>query len=121
MADSETTILELKNEIKKFCDERDWDQFHGPKELAIGISTEAAELLSIFRFKTAEQIKGILVDKSKREHVDEELADTLYFVIRFAQMYGFDLSDGLASKLEKNKKKYPVEKARGSNMKYDEL
>lgn len=121
MSDSTATIEELKEAVKKFCDDRDWDQFHGPKELAIGASTEAAELLAIFRFLTDQQIGEALKDPKKREHMSEELADTFYFILRFAQMYGFDLSEGLASKLEKNEKKYPADKWRGSNKKYNEM
>ncbi len=119
--DSETTIKQLKDIVQKFCEERDWDQFHNPKDLAIGVSTEAAELLDIFRFKTAEQMNEMLKDPGKREAIGEELADVLYFILRFCQMNGFDLSDELVRKIGKNSRKYPVEKSKGSNKKYTEL
>lgn len=111
------TITELIKMVQDFCEERDWNQYHNPKDLAIGISTEANELLDIFRFQSEEQMKEIM-KSSKREHVAEELADTLFFVLRFAQMYDFDLSEILKMKIEKNNKKYPIETSKGSNEKH---
>lgn len=117
--DSLTTLEELKNKVKEFCEKRDWDQFHDPKELAIGISTEANELLQIFRFKSKQDMQALMrADKS--EKVKEEVADIFYFLLRFAQMNNIDLSVELQSKLEKNDKKYPIEKVKGCNKKYDE-
>lgn len=119
--DNKTTIQNLKNNIQKFCDDRDWDQFHPPKDLAIGIITEASELLSPFRFKSVEEQEAILKNSKKREDIEDEIADVLYFVLRFAQKYKIDLSRVLRKKLRKNELKYPVEKAKGSNKKYNEL
>jgi len=116
--DKNTTIEKLKNKIKNFCDERDWDQFHNPKELAIGMSTEANELLQIFRFKSENDMKELMLNK--KVQIEEEIADVLYFVLRFAQMNNIDLSLAVDKKLSKNSLKYPVEKAKGSNKKYDE-
>jgi NTP pyrophosphatase (non-canonical NTP hydrolase) len=118
--DPVATVDELKLLVKNFCEERDWDQFHNPKDLAIGISTEAAELLEIFRFKTDQQARAMLDGGEKRNEVAEELADVFYFLLRFAQMYGFDLSEELRAKLAKNAQRYPVERSKGSNRKYDE-
>lgn len=120
MGDDSATVKELKDKVQKFCKDRDWDQFHNPKDLAIGISTEASELLDLFRFKRDDDIKEIMSNPSKRQAVGEELADVLYFLLRFAQMNGFDLSEELNKKLEKNNIKYPVEKSKGSNKKYNE-
>lgn len=117
--DNKTTLEELKNEVKNFCEKRDWDQFHNPKELAIGISTEANELLQIFRFKSEEDMKKMM-DSEKREEIEEELADVLYFVLRFAQMNNIDLSSAVLNKIEKNDKKYPADKVKGCNKKYNE-
>ena len=89
MGDSLTTVKELKDKVQKFCEERDWNQFHNPKDLAIGVSTEASELLDIFRFKRDADIKEIMSDSSKRQKVGDELADVLYFLLRFAQMNDF--------------------------------
>ena len=120
--DNVTTIDELKAMVKEFCAERDWDQFHSPKDLAIGMSTESNELLDLFRFKTPEEILELMNDEVKgHERVCEELADTFYFVLRFAQKYDYDLTGCLIDKLAKNDAKYPVEKAKGKNLKYDEL
>ena len=113
------TINELMKQVQEFCEARDWDQFHNPKDLAIGLSTESNELLDIFRFKTEEQMIKIM-NSSKREHVEEELADVFFFVLRFAQMNNIDLGEILNIKMEKNNLKYPVEKAKGSNSKYNE-
>ncbi len=119
--DQITTLDELKRKVQQFCEERDWDQFHNPKDLAIGVSTEANELLDIFRFKTEQQTRDILLNPNKRKHVEEELADTLFFILRFAQMNDIDLNDILENKLKKNNEKYPVEKSKGNNEKYTEF
>lgn len=118
---NKTTIEELTELVKKFCEERDWDQFHNPKDLAIGISTEANELLDIFRFQREEDIKDIFEDDQRRMHVEEEIADVFFFVLRFAQMNQIDLESALKSKMIKNGKKYSVEKSKGKNLKYTQL
>ena len=119
MSDEDTTIADLKDSIAEFCAERDWDQFHNSKDLAIGIVTEASELLERFRFKTPEQIDELMSGPG-REGVVEELCDTMYFILRFAQMNGIDLSESMKAKLAKNAEKYPVSLAKGCNKKYDE-
>ena len=119
MNDKHITLEELKEKVKEFCEKRDWDQFHNPKELAIGISTEANELLQIFRFKSEEDMKKVMSSEKKIE-VEEELADVLYFVLRFAQMNNIDLSSAVSNKIKKNNEKYPVEKVKGCNKKYNE-
>lgn len=114
------SVEEMKVAVQAFCEKRDWDQFHNPKDLAIGVSTEANELLDIFRFKSHEDMKKMMIDASTREHVGEELADVLFFVLRFAQLNKFDLGEILTDKIEKNGEKYPAEKVKGSNLKYTE-
>lgn len=118
--DNETTIQELKELIQTFCEVRDWDQFHNPKELSIGLITEAAELLEHFRFKTPEQMIQLQNDEKKMQEVKEELADCLFFILRFAQMNNIDLTTEAYKKMEKNNTKYPVEKVKGLNKKYNE-
>ena len=119
--DNKTTIFDLEQRIKKFCEERDWNQFHNPKDLAIGISTEANELLDIFRFKTNEQMVAMFQDSVMKVHIEEEIADVLFFILRFAQMNHLDLEQCLNDKLIKNAKKYPVDKIKGKNLKYTEI
>lgn len=119
--DATTSISSLRSSIKEFCAERDWDQYHMAKDLAIGISTEASELLALFRFKDNDEIERMMADQKGRETVGQELADVLYFLLRFSERYGFDISDELIRKMELNRKRYPVEKAKGSNKKYNEL
>lgn len=118
--DTKTTLSELKKNIQHFCEERDWGQFHGMKDLSIGLSTEAAELLELFRFKTDEQCEALLMG-SGRQDIEDEIADVLFFILRIAQKYDIDLSNAFAHKMQKNAQKYPVEKSRGSNKKYTEL
>lgn len=117
--DRKNTIEELKEMVKEFCEARDWNQFHNPKDLAIGISTEANELLQIFRFKSEEDMRQLMSSERKHE-IEEELADVFYFVLRFAQMNNIDLSQAVKNKIDKNNKKYPVEKVKGCNKKYNE-
>ncbi len=119
--DSKTTVHELKEKIRLFCEERDWGQYHNAKDLAIGIITEAGELLDHFRFKSEKEAEEMLKNQNKRDEVSEELADILYFVLRLGQKYGIDLTTELNRKMEKNAEKYPVHKAKSSNKKYTEL
>ena len=113
-------ITNFQDIIKEFCEERDWDQFHNPKDLAIGLSTESNELLDIFRFKSIEQMDELMRDERGKERVAEELADIFFFLLRFAQMNQFDLEKCLREKLEKNNEKYPADKVKGKNLKYTE-
>ena len=115
------TLEYLTKEVQKFCEDRDWDQFHGPKDLAIGLSTESNELLDLFRFKSDKQMREMMDQDTARERISEELADVFFFLLRFSQMYGFDLKDDLLTKIEKNEEKYPVDKIKGKNLKYTEL
>lgn len=119
--DTKITIQELKDFVRKFCEERDWDQFHNAKDLAIGVTTEATELLEHFRFKTNKESDKMLLDSKKKAELSKELADTFYFVLRFAQKYNIDLSDELIKKIKENGLKYPIEKAKGSSKKYTEF
>ena len=103
--------------VRLFCEKRDWTQFHTPKELAIGMVTEASELLELFRFQNVDQMEDMLNDSKTREHIGDELADQLFFLLRFADLYDFDLRAELNRKIAKNSAKYPVDESRGSNKK----
>lgn len=106
-------ISEITNEIIKFRDARDWEQFHNPKDLALAISVEAGELLELFLWKDAE--------KANIEKVKEELSDIFNFAFLIAHKYGFDVKEIILEKIKKNNEKYPVDKAKGSAKKYNEL
>jgi len=114
------SINELMSKIKTFCDDRDWEQYHNPKDLAIGITTEASELLDIFRFKSEDDMKKMLNDPEKKKEISKEVIDVLYFTLRFAQMNDIDISSEFKEKMKSNEIKYPIEKFKGSNMKYNE-
>lgn len=118
--DNETNIHELKENVKKFCEDRDWNQYHNAKELAIGMVTESSELLQHFRFKSEKEVDEMFESSEKRKEISEELSDTLYFILRFAQKYNIDLTTELNKKMKKNGEKYPIEKSKGSNKKYTE-
>lgn len=106
-------IKEIINALIKFRNDRDWEQFHNPKDLAVALSIEAGELLENFLWKSAEE--------AKPEKVKEELADILAYAFLLADKYGFDVREILLEKIKKNGEKYPVEKAKGTAKKYNEL
>ena len=105
--DEKATLQDLKNIVRHFCEERGWDEPHNPKDLAVGVVTEACELLEMFRFRSEDDSLSLLEESKEREGIGEELADTLCFILRFAQKYQFDLTQCLQDKLQKNAKKYP--------------
>lgn len=112
-------IDELTAGIIAFRDARDWAQFHNPKDVAISLSLEAAELLEHFQWKNPEEIKKHLT--THKLEVSEELADVLYWVLLLAHDLKIDILDALSKKLRKNAKKYPVSKAKGRHTKYTGL
>lgn len=103
----------LLEALKKFRDERDWEQFHNPKDLALAINVEAGELLELFLWKNA--------GEENKEKVKEELADIFAFAILLADKYGLDIEKIVQEKIKSNADKYPVNKAKGTAKKYDEL
>lgn len=106
-------IAELTESLIKFRDERDWAQFHNPKDLALALNIEAAELLETFLWKSS--------DQADIGQVKEELADVFAFAFLLAEQYGFDVKQIVQEKIEKNALKYPVEKSKGVAKKYTEL
>lgn len=107
------SLQEITKALLDFRNERDWEQFHNPKDLSLAISIEAAELLELFLWKKAEE--------ANKEKVKEELADILSFSFLLAEKYGFDIKQIVLDKIEANRIKYPVDKAKGTAKKYDEL
>ena len=110
------TIEKIMDEILKFRDDRDWKQFHTPKDLAISISLEAAELLEVFQWSGTD-----LKAENKRDRIEEELADILIYCFLMADAVGVDIDEIITRKLHTNNEKYPMEKSYGSNAKYTEL
>ena len=104
---------EMKRILRAFNEERDWDQFHNGKDLALALSIEAAELLEVFLWKKPEE--------ANIEKIKEELADVLNYAFQMADKYNLDIQAIMKAKLARNAEKYPVEKAKGSAKKYSEL
>lgn len=120
--DKNTTLHELRNIAEKFRNDRDWAQFHTPKELAISMSVEAAELLELFIWKNKKEIKEKLkLDKKFKQNVMDELADVVHGCLAFANAADIDIASAVIEKIEHTSKKYPIEKAKGKNKKYTEL
>ncbi|MGB9966372.1 nucleotide pyrophosphohydrolase [Halobacterium hubeiense] len=111
---------ELNREVREFCEAREWEQFHSPKDLGIGMVTESSELLEEFRFKDEAEQLELLDNPERREAVEGEVADVFFFLLRFADLYDIDLEEALERKLEENRDRYPVDEYKGSNKKYDE-
>jgi NTP pyrophosphatase (non-canonical NTP hydrolase) len=104
---------EIIQALLKFRNERDWEQFHNPKDLALAINIEAGELLELFLWKSA--------NEANEEKIREELADVFAFAFMLAEKYNFDVKEIVLEKIKRNAKKYPVDKAKGTAKKYNEL
>jgi len=112
-------LRELQQRIIAFRDARDWKQFHNPKDVAISLSLEAAELLEHFQWKDAPEVEQHINEDIA--NISDELADVLYWVLLMAYDLKIDLPSALKKKIEKNAAKYPIEKAKGSHKKYTDL
>ena len=108
-----TDIQEIIQTLIQFRNERDWEQFHNPKDLALAINVEAGELLELYLWKTPEEVN--------MEKVKEELADVFAFAFLLAEKYKFDVKQIVLEKIKENGKKYPVEKSKGTAKKYNEI
>lgn len=113
MADS---LIELRQKIDAFVNDRDWAQFHSPKNLAMAMIVEAAELVEHFQWDTIQESYDLSAEK--RQEVAHELADTFVYLLRLAEVTGIDLIEAANQKIALNAIKYPVNKAKGSNAKY---
>ncbi|WP_291315428.1 nucleotide pyrophosphohydrolase [Desulfuromonas sp.] len=116
MSDQQTTLQELKERMAAFVRERDWEQYHAPKNLSMSIAIEAAELMEHFQWLTVEQSKAL--DAEALEEIGEELADIVIYALSMANTLGLDLSETVLAKMAKNIRKYPKEKVRGKSHKY---
>jgi dCTP diphosphatase len=108
----------LKRMIE-FREARDWKQFHNPKDVSLSLVLEATEVLEHFQWKNGKELEDYL--KAHKDDVGEELADVLYWVLLLSHDLGIDIFEALDKKMDKNEKKYPIEKAKGSHAKYNKL
>src|SRR5262245_39020677 len=113
------TIANLTKLVIDFRHERDWKQFHNPKDMALSLVLESAELMELMKWRNGRELNEHLAKNKSR--VEEELADVLGWILLLASDQNIDLADAFRRKIELNKQKYPIEKARGSAKKYDEL
>jgi NTP pyrophosphatase (non-canonical NTP hydrolase) len=112
------SLEEIRNRIRKFRDERDWMQFHNPKNLACSISIEANELLEHFQWSTPEE--SLTIARKKKTEISHEIADVAVYLIELADNLGIDLAKSITEKMAHNEAKYPADKVRGSSKKYTE-
>jgi dCTP diphosphatase len=113
MSDAATTIDELKALVRRFVSERDWEQFHSPKNLAMGIAVEAAELMECFLWVDLPASRELANDPKKREAIADEMADVFCYLLNLSNVLGIDLSAALTAKIVKNIQKYPAEQYKG--------
>ena len=113
MPDHETTVAELRAIVQEFVDERDWQQFHSPKNLAMSMAIEAAELMEHFQWLTIAQANKVAEDREAVEAAGEEVADVLCYLLGMANQLDLDLSEALRAKMVKNRQKYPADEFRG--------
>lgn len=121
MDDTNTHFQEIKDSVLAFARERDWEQFHSPKNLSMAIAAEAAELMEHFLWQSPEKSLADMEVAKLRAMVEEELADIFIYTIEFANVTGLDITTAIRSKMKQNAEKYPVEKARGRSDKYTDL
>jgi len=117
--DKDTPIIEIKQWIKEFDRARDWDQYHHPKELAISISLEAAELLENFQWKVNQSLDSMKADDKIMKSLKNELADIIIYSLNFANQLDIDVSNAIKEKLEENDRKYPANLVKGKSDKYN--
>lgn len=115
---SDTSLNELRNRLRDFARERDWEQFHSPKNLATALIVEAAELLEHFQWLTREQSENLPADKHRE--VELEMADIFIYLMRLCERLDVDLLQVVEEKIQLNNEKYPADKVRGSSRKYNE-
>ncbi|MFA5319485.1 MAG: nucleotide pyrophosphohydrolase [Candidatus Paceibacterota bacterium] len=112
-------MKDLTNRIIAFRDARDWKQFHNPKDVSLSLVLEAGEVMEHFQWKNKEEIEEYI--KTDKEHVGDELADVLYWVLLMSHDLNIDILDALDKKIKKNEEKYPIDKSKGKHTKYNKL
>ncbi|GHB97952.1 nucleotide pyrophosphohydrolase [Cerasicoccus arenae] len=121
MTDSTATVSSLKQRVHDFAKERDWMQFHSPKNVSMALAAEAGELMEHFLWTDAPASHERARDPKRRGDIEDELADIVIYALEFANVTGIDLAAAINSKMAQNARKYPVEKAKGRSDKYTEL
>jgi NTP pyrophosphatase (non-canonical NTP hydrolase) len=121
LTDDTATVAGLRERVLAFARERDWEQFHSPKNLSMALAAEAGELMEHFLWTESRDSAATVTDPKKREKIEDELADVVIYALEFANISRIDLAKAFGAMLEKNAAKYPVEKARGRSDKYTEL
>jgi len=112
-------VEDIQIKLEKFANERDWNQFHSPKNLSMALAGEVGELVEIYQWMTEEQSKNL--SEKDKQRVTEELADIMIYLLRLADKTGIDIEKAISDKVDINASKYPVEKSKGSSKKYTEL
>jgi dCTP diphosphatase len=113
MTDAQTTLADLRDLVRRFVDERDWQQFHAPKNLSMSLAIEAAELMEHFQWIDAGESRTIGSEPTKRSAIQDELADVLCYLLALANALDLDLATAVRQKMAKNALKYPAERSRG--------
>lgn len=112
-------VNEVSNRLRKFAEDRNWDQFHSPKNLSMALAAEAAELLEIFQWLTEEESKDIVNSEKEIAQVKEEIADVFIYLVRLADKLNIDIEKEVLAKIKANKKKYPIELSKDNAVKYN--
>ncbi len=115
------SLEKLTEFVRNFVRERDWEQFHTPKNLVMALAGEVGELTEIFQWLTTEESKTVMADAQKAEAVRDELADVFVYSLRLADVLGVDLDQAVRNKMKKNAAKYPVDQSKGKAIKYTDL
>ncbi|MEO0795400.1 MAG: nucleotide pyrophosphohydrolase [Verrucomicrobiota bacterium] len=121
MTDDKATIAELKKRVHEFAIERDWLQFHSPKNVSMALAAESGELMEHFLWTDSQESHQRAKEETRRADIQDELADIVIYALEFANVTGIDLAAAIQAKMAQNAEKYPVEKARGRSEKYNEL
>lgn len=121
LRDADIRLAELKERVLAFAREREWEQFHSPKNLSMALAAEAGELMENFLWVSTEDSRATARDPRRREAIEHEIADIIIYALQFANQTDIDLASAIARKMALNARKYPVEKARGRSDKYTEL
>jgi len=117
----DTCISDLQKKVASFVHERNWKKFHTPKDIALSIAIETAELLELFQWKTNKEIQGLLKDTKYRNRIEEEIADIMIYILVASNTLDIDLSKVVLQKIQTNKERYPIQKAKGNATKYTEF